>query len=165
LLHLDYAEADQEPLGNQVPEDRIEGLPDQVLEQRELRGTLATAIRNLPDVQLEVVMRYYLQGDLLQHIAVDLGITEARVSQIRAEALAALRSHFATLYEGLTPTPDHAPGKRARAAYLSRIASQSSWRTRVEAAEDLDLAWTGRLVVDYGTLAKWSTLPLRSASR
>ncbi len=140
LLHLDQAEDGQEPVAYQVPEGRIEGLPEQMLELRELRGTLAAAVRNLPRVQSEIVIRHYLQGELLQQIAADLGVTEARASQIRGEALAALQSHFATLYEEVTPCRDDAPGRRARAAYLHRMASQSNWRSRIDAGQDPVLA-------------------------
>lgn len=139
LLHLDMADADQDPLAYQIEEERVEALPDRSLEQRELRGTLATAIRHLPRIQMEVVTRYYLQGDLLQDIADDMGITEARVSQIRGEALAAMRSYFAALYEGLEATPDSVPGKRSRAAYVANLASQADWRTRLSAADSKDL--------------------------
>jgi RNA polymerase sigma factor for flagellar operon FliA len=140
LLHLDQAEPGQDALAYQVEEDRIESLPEHAIEQREMKGTLVTAIRHLPKVQAEVVARYYLQGDLLQDIADDMGITEARVSQIRAEALAAIRTFFSALYEGLEATPDSVPGKRARTAYVGRLAEQTDWRTRLEAADGLDLA-------------------------
>jgi RNA polymerase sigma factor for flagellar operon FliA len=137
LLHLDQAEPNQEPLAFLVAEERTESLPDLALEQRELRGTLASAIRHLPQVQAEVVTRYYLSGDLLQDIAEDLDLTEARVSQIRAEALAAMRTYFSALYEGIEPTPDNAPGKRARASYVEKMEGES-WRSRLDLAQGLE---------------------------
>jgi RNA polymerase sigma factor for flagellar operon FliA len=140
LLHLDQAEPGQDPLAYQVEEDHTEALPEYAIEQKEMKGTLITAVRHLPKVQAEVVTRYYLQGDLLQDIADDMGITEARVSQIRAEALAAIRTYFASLYEGLEATPDSVPGKRARTAYVGRLAEQADWRSRLEAADGLDIA-------------------------
>jgi RNA polymerase sigma factor FliA len=130
---------------DRVEEDRTEILPDAALEQRELRGSLVEAVRNLPAVQAEVISRYYLEGELLQDIADDLALTEARVSQIRSEALMAMRSFFATQYEGVEASPDAAPGKRARAAYVARMSEQSTWRTRLDAEPLLEAATTGQV--------------------
>lgn len=146
LLHLDQpSEGDESALADRVEEDRTEILPDAALEQRELRGSLVEAVRNLPAVQAEVISRYYLEGELLQDIADDLGLTEARVSQIRSEALLAMRSFFATQYEGLEASPDAAPGKRARAAYVARMSEQSTWRSRLDAEPLLEAATTGKV--------------------
>jgi RNA polymerase sigma factor for flagellar operon FliA len=146
LLHLDQpSEGEESPLIDRVEEDRADALPDTALEQRELRGSLVDAVRHLPPVQAEVVSRYYLEGELLQDIADDLGLTEARVSQIRSEALMAMRSFFSTQYEGVEAAPDAAPGKRARAAYVARMSEQSTWRTRLDAEPLLDEATLGRI--------------------
>ena len=143
LLHLDQpAEGDDVPLMDRVQEDSSEVLPEQAFEQRELRGNLVEAVRNLPPIQAEVISRYYLEGELLQDIADDLGLTEARVSQIRSEALASMRSFFATQYEGVEPAAENTPGKRARAAYLERMAA-TDWRTRVEAEKELSVERPG----------------------
>jgi RNA polymerase sigma factor FliA len=146
LLHLDQpTEGEESTLVDRVEEDRTEILPDAALEQRELRGSLVEAVRHLPGVQGEVISRYYLEGELLQDIADDLGLTEARVSQIRSEALMAMRSFFATQYEGIEASPDAAPGKRARAAYVARMSEQSNWRTRLDAEPLLEAATAGRV--------------------
>jgi RNA polymerase sigma factor for flagellar operon FliA len=145
LLHLDQpSESDDAPLVDRVEEERFEVLPDSALEQRELRGSLVESVRHLPAIQSEVISRYYLEGELLQNIADSLGLTEARVSQIRSEALMAMRSFFSTQYEGVEASPDSAPGKRARAAYVARMAEQSTWRTRLDAEPLLEDATTGR---------------------
>ena len=144
LLHLDQpTEGEDASLADRVEEERMDVLPDQALESREMRGTLVEAIRKLPAVQAEVVSRYYLQGDLLQDIADDMGLTEARVSQIRSEALASMRSFFATQYEGVEAAADSTPGKRARAAYLERMESESDWRSRLDSESMLDAAGAG----------------------
>ncbi|MDH4117538.1 MAG: sigma-70 family RNA polymerase sigma factor [Acidimicrobiia bacterium] len=144
LLHLDQpSEGDETSLADRVEEERGDILPDIALEQRELRGSLVDAVRNLPAVQAEVISRYYLEGELLQDIADDLGLTEARVSQIRSEALLAMRSFFATQYEGVEAAPENAPGKRARAAYVARMSEQSTWRSRLDAEPMLETATLG----------------------
>lgn len=98
-------------------------------------GTLRTAIEGLPELQRDVVLRYYLEGEMLQTIAESLGVTEARVSQIRAEAVNAMRSYFTTLYQGVADVPEDAPGRRGRASYLATMATRSTWLTRLEAAD------------------------------
>jgi RNA polymerase sigma factor for flagellar operon FliA len=132
LLHLDTADSEETSLAERVEEERIDAVPELALEQRELRGTLQTAVRHLPPVQAEVISRYYLRGELLQDVAEDMGLTTARVSQIRSEALDAMRSFFATQYEGVTSAPDAAPGKKARAAYVTRVAESTTWRSRLD---------------------------------
>ena len=133
LLHLDQpTEGDDVPLAERVHDEQIDFQPEAFMEQVELGGSLATAVEHLPDVQRDVIVRYYFQGELLQTIAAEMSLTEARVSQIRAEALLAIRSFFATVYEGVEPAPDSAPGKRARAAYVARMAEQTTWRSRIE---------------------------------
>lgn len=137
LLHLDQPTEDQDSsLVDSVVEKDHELLPDTSLEQREMRGTLMDSVKHLPEVQAEVVTRYYLEGELLQDIADDMGLTEARVSQIRSEALMSMRSFFSTQYDGVEATPEDAPGKRARAAYLARMSEQSTWRTRLESEDE-----------------------------
>lgn len=138
LLQLDQPTDDEESstLGDRVQEDSHEVLPETSIEDRELRGALVEAIRNLPDVQAEVMTRYYMEGELLGDIASDLDLTEARVSQIRSEAVTSIRAFFSGLYEGVAPAEDAAPGKRARAAYLSWMAEHSTWRTRLESESE-----------------------------
>ena len=134
LLQLDQPTDDEDgaTLGEYVAEESHEILPETSIEDRELRGALLEAIEHLPDIQGEVMTRYYLEGELLGEIAADLDVTEARISQIRSEAVTAVRAFFSELYEGVTADGD-APGKRARAAYLERMAERSTWRSRLDA--------------------------------
>lgn len=136
LLHLDHSyEDEQGSLAEQVQETSPEILPEEALERRELFGTLRTAVRNLPPTQRTVIERYYLGGEMLREIARDLGVTEARVSQICSEAINALRAYLGTLYEGVPEVPENAPGKRSRAAFFGLLASSSTWRDRLAAAD------------------------------
>lgn len=142
LLQLDQptGEEDSATLADRVSDGSREAQPEMSIEDRELRGTLLEAIRNLPDVQSDVMTRYYLQGELLGDIAVDLDLTEARISQIRSEAVTSIRAFLGELYEGVMPADDGAPGKRARAAYLAKMAKTSTWRTRLAAEPVLERA-------------------------
>ena len=59
----------------------------------------------------------------------------------------AMRSFFATQYEGIEASPDAAPGKRARAAYVARMSEQSSWRSRLDAEPLLEAATAGKVAL------------------
>jgi len=132
LLHLDQEDPERVSLGERIEERSADRIPEETLSNREVLGTLSTAIQELPDLQRDVIHRYYLQGEMLQSIAESLGVTEARVSQIRAEAVNAMRSYFATLYDSVEEVPADAPGRRSRAAYLASLAEKSTWLSRLE---------------------------------
>lgn len=136
LLHLDQEDSDRVSLRERVQEDQVENLPEDRLANREMVGTLHTAIKGLPDLQADVIRRYYIDNEMLQSIAESLGVTEARVSQIRAEAVNAMRSYFSTLYAGVADVPSDAPGRRGRTSYLAEMATRSTWLTRMEAVEE-----------------------------
>ncbi len=136
LLHLDRRvggdEDDSVSYGDLIPEKDQRSLPEDALEQTELLGTVRIAVRHLPEIQREVVERYFFDGELLRDIAADLGVTEARVSQIRSEALHAVQAYFASTHDGVPEVPASAPGMRRRAAYVAEVAAASTWRSRVE---------------------------------
>lgn len=140
LLHLDQRvgtdDDEDATLGDLVQETSRDALPDEQLEHRELVGTLKTAVDHLPPTQRHVVERYYFQGAYLRDIAGTLGVTEARVSQLRTEALNALRSYFATTFENVAEVDDRSPGRRTRHAYVTTLATHTTWRDRLAAADD-----------------------------
>lgn len=139
LLHLDQPVGTvvqgEMTLGDLVVESTTDHLPDEQLEQRELLGTLRVAVRHLPDVQREVIERYYGRGEFLHQIAEHLDVTEARVSQIRAEALEALRAYFTTAFDGVGALEDDAPGRRARTRFLETMSDAGAWRNCIDAAD------------------------------
>lgn len=143
LLHLDQrvgsGEAEDATLGELIEEQDPERLPQEELERRELAGTLRTAVARLPEVQRDVVRRYYFDGEYLRDIADGLGVTEARVSQIRSEALNAIRAYFHGEFDGVEAVDAGAPGRRARAAFVAAMAARTTWRSRLEASDRDDL--------------------------
>jgi RNA polymerase sigma factor FliA len=83
-----------------------------------------------------VVEGYFFEERLMQDIADELGVTESRVSQMRAEALALLRDGMnAQLDPELVPAEDRPDSRVAKrkAAYYAAIASNSDFRGRLEA--------------------------------
>ncbi len=137
LLYLDHQRPeDNVSLRDTIVDHDLSTQPEAALEQREMLGTLRNSVEGLPGTHGEVIERYYFKGEMLQDIAKDLGVTQARVSQIRSEALTSLRAWFGTLYEGAPDVSDDAAGKRARAAYVAQLSSQTTWRTRLDAVDD-----------------------------
>lgn len=119
-------------LGELIVEQDGAWLPDEALQHSELTGTLRTAIALLPDELNRALTAYHFDGRSLRDIADELGVTEARISQLHLEALRALQAYFATTFEDVTPPPEDAPGKRRRAAYVSQVATNTTWRSRLE---------------------------------
>ncbi|MBS42946.1 MAG: FliA/WhiG family RNA polymerase sigma factor [Nocardioides sp.] len=102
-------------------------LPSDVVEHRERLQYLVAAIAELPERQRVVVEEYFLAERPMAEIAERLGVTESRVSQIRAEALVLLRDamnfsldpHLVAEH----PRPQGCAAQR-RAAYFQAVASR-----------------------------------------
>jgi len=62
------------------------------LERRELRGRLAQALGELPERERQILALYYEQELTLAEIGQVIGVGESRVSQLRTQAIARLRS-------------------------------------------------------------------------
>ncbi|MBW3657192.1 MAG: sigma-70 family RNA polymerase sigma factor [Actinobacteria bacterium] len=140
VLHLDQplttgADAGTASLADTIATEDVDVSPEASLEQRELLGALRTAVRHLTDVQRDVIERYYLKGERLRDVAEEMGVTEARVSQLRAEAVRALQTYLQTAEYGTVDVDDDAPGKRQRAAFVARVTENSTWRQRLDAAD------------------------------
>lgn len=145
LLALDRpsgGDGETATLADRLTDEDVDRLPAANLERSELVGTLHAAIALLPEHPRQVLIEHHFEGRLLQDIAADLGVTEARASQLRHEALHALQAYFGTTFDGVAPVPPTAPGKRARAAFVASVHADTTWRSRLETA-----APAGRTVV------------------
>ncbi len=151
LLTLDRPssgeDGDASPLSDRIIEEDRNWMPEASLESTELVGTLRTAIQHLPELPKQVLMEHHFQGRLLRDIADDLGVTEARVSQLRQEALHALQAFFSTSFDEVPEVPEGAPGKRRRAAFVSQVSTATTWRSRLEAAGIDDHQYDGTMEV------------------
>ncbi|MBW3613953.1 MAG: sigma-70 family RNA polymerase sigma factor [Actinobacteria bacterium] len=110
--------------------------PELEMLERERNAYLVDAVRALPPRLQTVVIGYFFQDRSMQDIATELGVSESRVSQLRAEALDLLRDG---LNSQLDPSdlPDEPPvGRVARrkAAYFAAIAASSTPADRVGSA-------------------------------
>jgi RNA polymerase sigma factor for flagellar operon FliA len=111
--------------------------PDHVLVDRERRAYLSDAVLALPERLRAVVIGYFYQERPMLEIAAELGVTESRVSQLRAEALILLRDGLnAHLDPDTLPAEPRPDGRlaRRRAAYHAAIAACSDFRARLDAA-------------------------------
>jgi RNA polymerase sigma factor FliA len=108
--------------------------PEEMLIRREQIGYLHHAISSLPERLQTVVTEYFLHERPMADIAADLGVTESRISQLRAEALSLLKDGLNThLNPDMAPVVDNPESitARRRANYYANIASTTSVRSRL----------------------------------
>ena len=120
-----------------------EDTPEQALLTREHHAYLRDAITALPDRLQRVVTGYFYDEVPMQTLAEELGVTESRISQLRAEALILLRDGLnAHLNPAQLPAerrPDGRAAKRKQ-AYYDDIATRSTYHNRLtERPEDAPL--------------------------
>jgi RNA polymerase sigma factor for flagellar operon FliA len=108
--------------------------PEEMLIRRERLGYLRHAIDALPDRLRAVVQGYFFEERAMASIAEDLGVTESRVSQLRAEALSLLRdglnTHLDPALAAQAPAREGCVARR-RAAYYEQIGSLGDLRARL----------------------------------
>lgn len=109
--------------------DGRQGEPSVVLEQRELMGYLHDAVDLLSDRHRLVILGTFFEERTAGAIARQLGVTESRVSQLRAEAIAQLRWGLSSQYLGEDRTDG--PSVR-RSAYAEAIARARRWDQRFD---------------------------------
>jgi RNA polymerase sigma factor for flagellar operon FliA len=111
--------------------------PAEVVEKAERMDYLVDAIEELPERLRAVVRGYFLEERPMAEIAAELGVTESRISQLRAEALVLLRGALAEALEPhLAERPSDAAGivARRRATYAASVAARHASRRGVVAA-------------------------------
>ena len=103
--------------------------PGDVIEQRERIAYLHDAVGQLPERLRVVVRGYFFEGRPMAEIAAGLGVSESRVSQLRAEAVTLLRG---ALVAALEPElaekhvrPEGCAARRKESYYASVAASRS----------------------------------------
>ena len=148
LLSLDPVTQDDDGLGAGLAD--VGPRPDEALIAAERMGYLRDALAELPERTRYVVTGYYLENRQLTELAADLGVTQSRASQLRAEGLELLHEALSKLLTddsragsgaGSVASPhggrhgDH-DGVRARRrdAYVHAVAHRSSVRERADVA-------------------------------
>jgi RNA polymerase sigma factor for flagellar operon FliA len=123
-----------------VPE-RTAG-PEDLILHRERIGYLHHAIDALPERLRLVVSAYFFDERPMTEIAAELGVTESRVSQLRAEALVLLRDGLNAHLDPELVDPAERPGgcvARRRESYYSAIAARGDLRARLELTSRLGM--------------------------
>jgi RNA polymerase sigma factor for flagellar operon FliA len=108
--------------------------PEGVIERRERLAYLHDAVATLPDRLRTVVEGYFFAERPMAEIAAELGVSESRVSQLRAEAVALLKDAINSALdpELLGARPEGVAARR-RQAYFAEVAAYRSYAARVSA--------------------------------
>lgn len=108
--------------------------PLDVLEQRERVAYLQDAVAQLPDRLRAVVEGYFFAERPMAEIAEELGVTDSRISQLRAEAVALLRGALTKALDteptAATETPKGCAARRKEAYYAS-VAAHRGFTARL----------------------------------
>ena len=106
--------------------------PETTVLERERLGYLHDAIAELPERLRRVVVSFFFEELPMAAIAQELGVTESRISQMRAEALAlmgeALRRHLESDAKRSKPA---GRSDRRKAAYYTAVADRRSYAARL----------------------------------
>jgi RNA polymerase sigma factor for flagellar operon FliA len=115
------------------PEDRVE--------QNERIGYLIDAVAELPERLRAVVEGYFFAERPMADIAAELGVTESRVSQMRAEALVLMKDAMNSALDPDLVHPASRPegcAARRREAYFAAVASRRTATARLAAVSGFD---------------------------
>ncbi|HEY2042602.1 MAG TPA: sigma-70 family RNA polymerase sigma factor [Jatrophihabitans sp.] len=133
--------------------------PEQLIVDREQIGFLNDAIEELPERLRYVVRCYFFEQRQMSDIAAELGVTESRISQLRAEALKLLRHGMKAQY-GEQDTEDQSGRSGAKlASYAAAIASRSTLSNRLNMSTPMGEAVASAYAPDMVTYQ-----PRRAAS-
>lgn len=122
---VDRAEDDARSLASTIV-DPHQPNPLSLLEDLERSSYVSDALLSLPERLRDVVTSYFLDGEASSSIAARLCVTESRVSQMRSEALAMLRTALTAVYAD----EPAAVGTRDQ-AFAAEVAGRSTFAARV----------------------------------
>jgi RNA polymerase sigma factor for flagellar operon FliA len=109
--------------------------PDDDVLDNEKRAYLVAAVDHLPERLRRVVVGYFFEELPMQVLAEELGVTDSRISQMRAEALLLLRDAInAQLDPDLVPEEPSERIAKRRYAYYAAVAAHDDYRRRLEPA-------------------------------
>lgn len=108
--------------------------PEQAMVARERRSYLTDSVAALPDRLRRVVVGYFFEERSMQDLADELGVSESRVSQLRAEALLLLKDGINSQLDPDQVAEEARPNGRVarrKAAYYAAVASSSNYAARL----------------------------------
>ena len=101
--------------------------PEQAIMQAELLTYLSEAVAELPERLRRVVQGYFLEELPMADLAAELGVTESRISQLRAEAMVLLRDGINSQLDPALVQQHGRPegvAARRREAYFAAVADR-----------------------------------------
>ena len=108
--------------------------PDDVILERERKAYLIDAVAALPERLRRVVLGYFFEERSMADLGTELGVSESRISQMRAEALSFLRDGIGSqLNPEETESLDQGTARtsRRRQAYRDAVGRQSTYHSRL----------------------------------
>ncbi len=113
--------------------------PEDAIVSRERRAVLTDAVAALPERLRLVVIGYFFEERSMQDLADELGVSESRVSQLRAEALLLMKDGINAHLDPDQLTDEARPNGRVarrKAAYYAQVATSSSYRARLDSEQE-----------------------------
>lgn len=116
--------------------------PEQLVEHQERLEYMVAAVAELPARLRKVVEDYFFAERPMAEIAAELGVTDSRISQMRAEALSLLRE---AMGHALEPSLVQQPAKpgcatRRREAYVASVLTFRAGASRARSTAALSVA-------------------------
>lgn len=106
--------------------------PEAVIVERERQAYLHDAVKSLPERLQKVVLGCFFDDRPMRDLAEELGVSESRISQLRAEALKMLRDGMnSQLAPDLLPKKAAGVAAGRREAFYATIAGRSSYNARL----------------------------------
>ena len=107
--------------------------PETVLMERERTAYLIDAVAALPERLRRVIVGYFFEELPMLALAEELGVSESRISQMRAEALALMKDGMNSQLEPDLVVEQRKDGRVAKrkAAYYATISDRSDFRSRL----------------------------------
>ena len=110
--------------------------PEAVIVERERQSYLRDAVHSLPERLQKVVLGCFFDDRPMRELADELGVTESRISQLRAEALKMLRDGMnSQLAPDLLPKTLTGVAAGRRETFYATIAGRSSYHARLSMPE------------------------------
>ncbi len=122
--------------------------PEDAIVDRERKAFLTDSVAALPERLRLVVIGYFFEERSMQDLADELGVSESRVSQLRAEALILLKDGMNSQLEPDQVEQEVRPNGRVarrKAAYYAQIAASSSYSARLDSEPEAVQAKATRL--------------------
>jgi RNA polymerase sigma factor for flagellar operon FliA len=108
--------------------------PDDIILDRERKAYLIDAVAALPERLRKVVVGYFFEERSMADLGEELGVSESRISQMRAEALSFLRDGMTSQLDAdEQPAADASSPRtsRRRQAYRAAVAGRSTYHSRL----------------------------------